>query len=359
MIHQAKQAIKQKAKNKDFNIATSLCKEFLEKGDPDNETDGNSINGVKSCWDGYFLFDRFGVTPKAVCQFLRKVERDYPKRDTNPYHNNIHAADVIQTTHTLIQMGGSDMSCAYDTIDIYTILIAAALHDVRHPGLNNTYQVNKQTELALVYNDQSVLENMHASRASYLLREAGGGTDNVDANEGLFGTMSEEERTQVRTGVIRSILSTDMSHHFKAVAKMKGYIDGVLEEIEDEQEMNECDDSPEPASILSRIWKTKHSKLREKLLPYILHLADISNPTKSPDVSIEWTDCCYEEFFKQGEKEESEDLPISPLCDRATTNKADGQVGFITYVVKPAFELLQVCLPGTKEVLTQVRYCHV
>ena len=331
LIERAEHAIKQNARHDDFPCATSMCNNLTK------DTFGESEDSEMV---GYYLLDRFGITPRAICHFLRKVEKDYPSRDVNPYHNNIHASDVIQTTHALIQFGGEDLAFAYSSMEIFTILIAAALHDVRHPGTNNTYQVNKQTDLAVVYNDQSVLENMHASRASHLLKESGG--DDEDNSEGIFGKLSKKNRVTVRTGIIRAILSTDMSHHFKSVAKMEGYI----------ADLKVTESS---SSILAHINKSEHSKLREKLLPFILHLADISNPTKSPDVSIEWSNSAYDEFFLQGDKEAKEGMPISPLCDRSTTNPPDGQIGFISYVVKPAFVVLQQCLPEVHEVLTQVR----
>jgi hypothetical protein len=193
---------------------------------------------------------------------------------------------------------------------------------------------------------------MHASRASYLLKESGEAVDNGDMTEGIFGTLGKADRNKVRTGVLRSILSTDMSYHFKSVSKMSGYIEVVLDEIN--CEITELPDSS-PASLLSRLQKSEYSKLREKLLPFILHLADISNPTKPPDVSIEWSNSAYDEFFQQGDKEAKEGMPISPLCDRTTTHPPDGQLGFINYVVKPAFVVLKQCLPGVDEVLAQVR----
>eukprot|EP00804_Cyclotella_cryptica_P005602 CCRYP_003068-RB/>CCRYP_003068-RB protein AED:0.07 eAED:0.07 QI:485/1/1/1/0.5/0.66/3/427/793 len=344
LIEKAKNAIRKKAQSKDYPLARTVLKKF-SMGAQDDEADDMSTEE-----EGYFFLDKFEIMPDAICHFLRKVEKDYPTRGANPYHNNIHAADVMQTTHALIQMGNADFFCAFSCLEIFTILLAAVLHDVRHPGTNNNYQINKQTDLAMLYNDHSVLENMHASRASYLLRESGGSANTEDTSEGIFGKLTEKERAQLRAGVIRSILSTDMSQHFKVVAKMKTYIDKVMDDIDNE--------SSGSVSVLSVLWRNEHTKLREKLLPFILHLADISNPTKSPDISIEWSNSAYDEFFLQGDKEAIEGMPISPLCDRSTTNPADGQVGFITYVVKPAFLLLQQCLPGIDGILTQVRCVH-
>lgn len=351
LTFKASKSIRQMSDEGDYPIAASVRDDFCGVT-AETEENGRQHDDTDSELMGYYLLDKFGITPKAICHFLRKVEKEYPTRESNPYHNNIHASDVIQTTHALIQFGGKDLASTYSTLEIFTILIAAALHDVRHPGTNNNYQINKQTELAMLYNDQSVLENMHASRASHLLKESGGAFDNEDTTEGIFGTLGKEERKKVRTGVMKSILSTDMSYHFKSVAKMDGYIAEVLDEINGE--LAELPDSS-PASLLSRLNKSKYSKLREKLLPFILHLADISNPTKPPDVSIEWSNAAYDEFFLQGDKEASEGIPISPLCDRSSTKPPDGQLGFINYVVKPAFLVLEKCLPKVDEVLIQVR----
>ena len=38
-------------------------------------------------------------------------------------------------------------------------------------------------------------------------------------------------------------------------------------------------------------------------------------------------------------------LPISPNCDRNTTKEPESQIGFINFVVKPAFMLLADIIP--------------
>lgn len=42
-------------------------------------------------------------------------------------------------------------------------IIAAACHDVNHPGYNNVFMINTRNTLALRYNDISVLENHHVA----------------------------------------------------------------------------------------------------------------------------------------------------------------------------------------------------
>lgn len=47
-------------------------------------------------------------------------------------------------------------------------LLAAAVHDVDHPGRTNSFLCNAGSELAILYNDTAVLENHHAALAFQL-----------------------------------------------------------------------------------------------------------------------------------------------------------------------------------------------
>ena len=52
----------------------------------------------------------------------------------NPYHNNLHAADVVQTClHFLSQCHLIEAS-GFSPLATAGLLIAAAVHDVGHPG---------------------------------------------------------------------------------------------------------------------------------------------------------------------------------------------------------------------------------
>ena len=81
----------------------------------------------------------------------------------NPYHNFVHLIDVMQTCAAFLgELGASHLMNESTT---FALLLSAFVHDMGHPGLNNTYQVNAETRLAVLYNDISVLENHHCAMA--------------------------------------------------------------------------------------------------------------------------------------------------------------------------------------------------
>lgn len=53
----------------------------------------------------------------------------------------------------------------FTDLEIFSLLFAALIHDFEHTGRTNNFHVNVGTELALLYNDRSVLENHHVSAA--------------------------------------------------------------------------------------------------------------------------------------------------------------------------------------------------
>lgn len=94
----------------------------------------------------------------AFIQFAKVVRKNYLDM---PFHNFYHAVDCLQSVFCLLVTYGAEHCLT--PVERFSILIAALCHDIRHPGLNNTYQVNAQTPLALLYNDQAVLEHHHCA----------------------------------------------------------------------------------------------------------------------------------------------------------------------------------------------------
>ena len=81
----------------------------------------------------------------------------------------------------------------FSDLEILAAIIAAAVHDVDHPGVNNNFLVNSSSEMALLYNDESVLENHHLAVAFQLMQ-----SENCD----ILESFSKIERQQFRKMVI-------------------------------------------------------------------------------------------------------------------------------------------------------------
>ena len=58
-----------------------------------------------------------------------------------------------------------------NVLDLLSIIIAGLGHDIGHPGLTNTYHINGSTDMAITYNNISVLENFHASTLFKTIRK--------------------------------------------------------------------------------------------------------------------------------------------------------------------------------------------
>jgi len=271
---------------------------------------------------GHNFVSKLLVKIPTICNFLRKMESNYL---TNPYHNNTHAADVLQTLNTMMQLGGNNF--ASSSLEIFCILIAAVIHDVRHPGRNNNFQINSRSEYAVKYNDLSVLENMSVSWFfSQII-----GAERDPAIDILSG-LSSEQFAKARNLLIKSVLETDMTHHFSLLKKIKIHHSKLKGKCPKEWLLPYSSDgvTNDPST---------------DMLCFLLHQADISNPAKPYPLFVKWADCVMTESYEQGDKEASMSLPISPLCDRANTDLKQSQVGFIKFVVRPSCETLGEIIP--------------
>ena len=85
------------------------------------------------------------------------------------------------------------------------MLLAACCHDFEHPGFNNLFLIETGNELAVRYNDVSVLENHHVASSFALI-------SNEKYN--LVKRYLKEDFKRFRKIMIGCILETDMSKHF-------------------------------------------------------------------------------------------------------------------------------------------------
>lgn len=241
------------------------------------------------------MIHKFKVPPLTLETFLNKIEEGYC-RFRNPYHNNLHAADVAQTVHHILCQTG--LMHWLSDLEIFATLLAALIHDYEHTGTTNNFHVMSGSETAMLYNDRAVLENHHVSAAFRVLKED-------DCN--VLANLSREEYRELRTLIIDMVLATDMSYHFQQLKNMRNLLTLAEPTVD-----------------------------KSKALALVLHCCDISHPAKKWNLHHRWTMLLLEEFFRQGDLERELGLPFSPLCDRNNTLVAESQIGFIEFIVDPS-----------------------
>lgn len=152
--------------------------------------------------DGYSFVDLdLKIETGTLCDYLRVIQGDY---EDNPYHNAIHAADVVQTLHALIQMADEP----FEGEELFSILVAAVVHDVKHPGRNNAFQVHVLSDLALAHNDAAVLENEHSSHAFKLMVR---GAPDRDDDLNFLRHLATAKFAEIRTRIVEAVLHTGAS----------------------------------------------------------------------------------------------------------------------------------------------------
>uniref|UniRef100_A0A2K5YDR0 3',5'-cyclic-AMP phosphodiesterase n=1 Tax=Mandrillus leucophaeus TaxID=9568 RepID=A0A2K5YDR0_MANLE len=232
------------------------------------------------------LLKKFRIPVDTMVTYMLTLE-DHYHADV-AYHNSLHAADVLQSTHVLLAT----------------------------PALDS--------ELALMYNDESVLENHHLAVGFKLLQE-----DNCD----IFQNLSKRQRQSLRKMVIDMVLATDMSKHMTLLADLKTMV--------------------ETKKVTSSgVLLLDNYSDRIQVLRNMVHCADLSNPTKPLELYRQWTDRIMAEFFQQGDRERERGMEISPMCDKHTASVEKSQVGFIDYIVHPLWETwADLVHPDAQEIL--------
>uniref|UniRef100_A0A3B1KAN5 Phosphodiesterase n=1 Tax=Astyanax mexicanus TaxID=7994 RepID=A0A3B1KAN5_ASTMX len=252
------------------------------------------------------LMKTFKIPLDTFVTYMMTLEDHY--HSDVAYHNSLHAADVAQSTHSLLSTPALD--AVFTDLEILAAIFAAAIHDVDHPGVSNQFLINTNSELALMYNDESVLENHHLAVGFKLLQG-----ENCD----IFQNLSKKQRRTLRSMVIDMVLATDMSKHMSLLADLKTMV--------------------ETKKVTSSgVLLLDNYTDRIQVLRNMVHCADLSNPTKPLDLYRQWTDRIMEEFFHQGDRERERGMEISPMCDKHTASVEKSQVGFIDYIVHPLWE---------------------
>eukprot|EP00931_Biecheleriopsis_adriatica_P066650 TRINITY_DN40956_c0_g1_i1.p1 TRINITY_DN40956_c0_g1~~TRINITY_DN40956_c0_g1_i1.p1 ORF type:complete len:884 (-),score=151.92 TRINITY_DN40956_c0_g1_i1:72-2693(-) len=242
-----------------------------------------------------------------------------------PFHSSFHGADVAaSTTHLLLC---NDLGHRLKPIDAMSMILAAAMHDFRHPGINNTFvtavENNERLQsLALVYNDVSVLESMHASETFRLMRHK---------ETNFVSQCTEADRKRFRQVIIGCILATDLAKAQEILGTYWQHSTG--EELSRSRGEPEGDVIPALGTEAERL----------VLSQVVVKFADISHGTKKWDLHYAWAQRIQQEFFAQAEVERQLGMQPLPL-GRTQEIVPKQQLGFMDFCLKPAVApLISIC----------------
>jgi len=179
-------------------------------------------------------------------------------------------------------------------------------------------QKNAKTPLAVVYDDKSVLEQMHYSLILQVMR-----------HNGLAPLLDRPGSGQaMRKLLLGTVLATDMSVHAEFMANFQELVAG--------HDVGE-------------------HKCRVLVCQALIKCADISNPSRPYSVSKHWAAALESEWTSQLLLEQHLHLPATVKPSHHPLGQAKGQVFFISAFAKPLFELVAQGIPELAEFAQQCR----
>lgn len=195
----------------------------------------------------------------------------------HPYHNRQHISDVLQVLHgDTLPGGGLHELCSEDPIYLLAVLLAAIVHDVDHPGVNNDFLIKSGSPLVERHcppgeAPQGVAELHHVATALELLCHE-------DCN---FLEHFTAEQWTVVWGMIREmVLNTDMKRHMPFLSEVKAWLgDADAKSHKDYKEMG---------------------KVKAALqASFAMKCADLGHTVRPSTIHLRWAKAVTTEFYQQ------------------------------------------------------------
>ena len=315
------------------------------------------------------------------------------------YHNVVHACDVLQSTHAFLYLGG--LTSCLDDRDALALLLAAIVHDVGHPGVDNEFLRRTESEIAHRYHGDAPLERHHACVTYALMR-----WPRTRFHKNL--TLSDANELEMK--VRRLVLGTDMTQHFTVIAKLNDFVVTTKppptpppppppeipsdEESSDDSEEEEEAPKKKGQSAMAAalgipdpdeeevVWLTcatpgphiiassyggcawmddatdeQRQQYRMLLMTASLKAADLGHLARQPSIHRVWVEALQEEFWAQGDRERNDFGSVK--SNKETHDRYFGSGGDTEHVAKatlrffetygvPLFEAVSSAMPLTE-----------
>lgn len=248
------------------------------------------------------LFQKYQITNELFFVFLYNLRATY---NDVPYHNWIHAIDVLQ--FYIYQIKKCNFDQMLTGLELLAISVACLTHDVGHLGLSNEYLENTKHPIGILYKGISPSERYHCSKLIELTNQRG-------CN--IFHALPEPELAKLWSWIIHLILATDMSRNSKIIKQAN--------DIMDEGPINLSNESH-----------------RLVAMALMMNAANISNVCRPFQTADQWVSALLDEFYAQGDLEAGHKMEYSnPMNDRDSNVKEQCQILYISDVCMPLFHVV-------------------
>ncbi|KAL4472006.1 hypothetical protein ABPG72_018508 [Tetrahymena utriculariae] len=265
---------------------------------------------IRYAWSMFHLagfMDKLKIDKDVFFKFLQLLQLKYDKRQ-NPFHNFQHAIAVSHATYFFIN--AKFLARYLDYLEQFTLLFSSLGHDVSHTGRTNAFEVATLSKLAIKFNDESVLENHHSSTLFKIIQK-----------HNIFEQLQNEDVKNIRKYCISNILSTDMKKHQELTKQFEIKLTYLKQEGTD-------------------LIKSEADK--KLMCGFLVHVADLTGPTKCFELAKEWSLRICKEFTLQVQEEEYLGLPVTPylvgLESMEIISKQEGN--FAKIIVLPLYSVL-------------------
>ncbi|XP_050714552.1 probable 3',5'-cyclic phosphodiesterase pde-5 isoform X3 [Eriocheir sinensis] len=261
----------------------------------------------------YMFVDLFGLSrfdKDCLIRFTLTVKKNYRRV---PYHNWTHGFSVANSMYAIIKHNPK----SFRPLECLSLFIGSLCHDLDHRGKNNKFMLETESPLAAIYTT-STLEHHHFNQTVTILQQEG---------HNIFGKLTSTEYKQVLGNIKHCILATDLALFFPNKARLTQLVEDNLFDWDNYD----------------------HRMLIEAIA---MTACDLCASAKPWEMQAETVKVIFEEFYEQGDAEKAAGKNPIPMMDRTKVNEqAESQVGFLSGICIPCYELLHRLIPNTEPLL--------
>jgi hypothetical protein len=243
------------------------------------------------------------------------------------------------------ETGSLLLGAVVDDLDLFAVVLGAALHDYRHPGLNNAHMTVTRDPVSGLFRHRAVLEQWHCAEAFSLLR---------NPQMDILASFPAPVRRALRHQLAALVLATDMSQHafLEAEVLKLSHTTSASAPTSTSTSLPAPTSASLPAPASDSPGPVLDSASKQLLLRSVVHLADIGNPCKALCLCAGWAERVWDEWQLQREREARAGLPSAALIMHELTPLARSQAGFAAWVALPYLDAVTAVLrlPGVRAV---------